>query len=599
MIELSLFFFSALIASLALTPICRLCATRAGVVANPREDRWHGRPTALFGGVAIVLPVLAAGLTLQHDAALWQLFWAGVLISVFGFVDDSLSLKASTKLILQVLVAAGLLFFGWRLHWVESMIGDAMLTLFWIVGVTNAFNLLDNMDGLCAGTALIAGTILLIDIVTGGGVTPIGVYLAALIGATAGFLVYNLHPASIFMGDTGSLFIGLNLAALTLVAAPGSSGSPGLLSVVAVPVLPLLIPIFDTTLVTALRLLSGRSVSQGGRDHTSHRLVAIGLSEPRAVATLWMLTAFGGAAALLLRRLDPGLAMAGTLLVTIAMVIFGVFLARVRVYEDADLAIAGRTAVTPVIADFMFKRRVAEILLDLFLIPLAYYGAYRLRFEGGAYTANYVTFIQSMPIVLATQLLALFVVGAYRGTWLHFGLMDAVVFAKGVLLGTVGAIVIILFAYRFANYSRAVFVIDAALLMLALVGSRASFRLVGEFIMRRRSVGQRCVVYGVGGATLATIREAFGASMVPKIIGFVDDDATKKRTRVGGYSVLGGYMDLLAMVQRRAIDCVVLNTHLVDVERLRELERACHDHEVELLRLHVDLKPVKPISAAS
>jgi UDP-GlcNAc:undecaprenyl-phosphate GlcNAc-1-phosphate transferase len=438
-------------------------------------------------------------------------------------------------------------------------------------------------------------------LISGGSASPAALYLVALLGATAGFLVYNFHPASIFMGDTGSLFIGLNLAALTLVAAPGSSGSSGLLSVVAVPVLPLLIPIFDTTLVTALRLLSGRPVSQGGRDHASHRLVAIGLSEPRAVATLWMLAALGGAVSVVLRRSDPGIALAGTLLVTIAMVIFGVFLARVRVYDDADadLAAAGGKAVTPIIANFMFKRRVAEILLDLCLIPLAYYSAYRLRFEGGAYTTNYVTFIQSMPIVLAAQLLALFVVGGYRGTWLHFGLMDAVVFAKGVLLGTAGAIVVILFAYRFENYSRAVFVIDAALLMLLLVGSRASFRLVGEFILRRRAVGQRCVVYGVGGATLATIREAFGTSVVPKFIGFVDDDAAKKHTRVGGYSVVGGYADLLAMVQRDAVDCVVLNTHLVDVERLRELERACHDHEIELLRLQVDLKPVKPISAAS
>src|SRR6185312_1333333 len=112
-----------------------------------------------------------------------------------------------------------LLFFGYRLQWTESMIGDAMLTLFWIVGITNAFNLLDNMDGLCAGTALIAGGFLLIGFVSGGAAaTAPAIYLAALLGATAGFLVYNFHPASIFMGDTGSLFLGLNVAALTLAA---------------------------------------------------------------------------------------------------------------------------------------------------------------------------------------------------------------------------------------------------------------------------------------------------------------------------------------------------------------------------------------------
>ncbi len=179
-----------------------------------------------------------------------------------------------------------------------------MLTLVWIVGITNAFNLLDNMDGLCAGTTLVAGAFLLTALAGDAGAGQRPLYFATLLGATAGFLVYNVHPASIFMGDTGSLFLGLNVAAITLLANPGSPERSGLVSVVVAPVLLLLIPIFDTTLVTALRLLSGRRPSQGGRDHVSHRLVAIGLSEPRAVATLWALAAAGGMASMLLQIRD-------------------------------------------------------------------------------------------------------------------------------------------------------------------------------------------------------------------------------------------------------------------------------------------------------
>src|SRR5204863_1694857 len=144
--------------------------------------------------------------------------------------------------------ASLLLFWGFRLHWSPSLAGDTMLTLFWIVGITNAFNLLDNMDGLCAGTVLIAGAFLLISFGHDPGLAPIAQYLALLLGATAGFLVYNLHPASIFMGDVGSLFLGFNLAALTLMAEPGRAGGSGLLSIVAAPVLLLVIPIFDTAL---------------------------------------------------------------------------------------------------------------------------------------------------------------------------------------------------------------------------------------------------------------------------------------------------------------------------------------------------------------
>src|SRR5690349_12886777 len=211
----------ACVVSLALTPVCRALAHRSGFVARPSDDRWHKRPTALFGGVAIAAATLASSLSVTTAAPhsdIWQLIVCGGAIAAFGFLDDLLSLKPSTKLIAQIAVASMLLFFGYRVHWTRSLVTDAMLTVFWIVGVTNAFNLLDNMDGLCAGTAIIAGTFLLLGMVSNGGVTAPALYLASLLGATAGFLVYNVHPASIFMGDTGSLFLGTNLAALTLVA---------------------------------------------------------------------------------------------------------------------------------------------------------------------------------------------------------------------------------------------------------------------------------------------------------------------------------------------------------------------------------------------
>src|SRR4051812_49230587 len=521
---IAIYFAVAFAASAALTPVCREIAKRYGFVAKPKADRWHRRPTALFGGVAIAAVTLGLGLTLGVSSPVAPLLLTAAMIAGFGLVDDLMSLKASTKLIAQVTAASVLLLFGFRLQWLHSMAGDAMLTLFWIVGVTNAFNLLDNMDGLCAGTALIAGTFLLIGQVTTGDTGAPALYLAGLLGATAGFLVYNVYPASIFMGDAGSLMLGLNLAAISLIARADAPGRSRLLTVVAAPVLPLLLPIFDTTLVTAMRLLSGRSPSQGGRDHSSHRLVAVGLSEPRAVATLWMLAAAGGMIWIVFVQSGGGWASiaAGTFL--LAMIIFGVYLARVRVYDEADLAVLKGETLTPVIANLMYKRRVAEVLLDLCLIPLAYYTAYRLRFEGSLLAANYPQFLQSLPVVLAAQLVALFVVGGYRGTWRYFGMMDAVVFGKGVLGGTVAAELAVLYLYRFESYSRSVFVIDAVLLLLLLSASRASFRLVGEFVLRRSNVGSRVLIYGTTGASLATIREAFLEQPL-KIIGFADDGA--------------------------------------------------------------------------
>jgi len=582
-------------ASVALTPVFRVLSQRLGHVARPQEDRWHRQSTALFGGLAIAIVTVAAGLTIPGVGQLRTLIGCGALIALFGFVDDTLSLKPSTKLVAQITVASILLFFGFRLHWLESMLGDAMLTVFWIVGVTNAFNLLDNMDGLCAGTTIIAGGFMLAGIVNASGVTPAALYLATLIGATTGFLVYNVHPASIFMGDTGSLFLGLNLAAMALVDKPQAGSAYGLLPIVAAPVLPLLLPIFDTAFVTSVRLLSGRNPSQGGRDHTSHRLVAIGLSEKRAVFTLWVFAGASGVASILIQRRDPGLGVIAAVIFLVAMTIFAVYLARVHVYEDADLTVLKGESMTPLVANFMYKRRVAEVLLDLILIPVAYYTAYRLRFEGALFGANYPYFLASLPVVLATQLIALFVVGGYRGIWRYFGMMDAVVFAKAVVLGTVAAELFILYIYRFENYSRSVFVIDAALLMLLLAGTRGSFRLVGEFVARRSAVGQRCAIYGTAGASLGTIREAFGPAAL-KIVGFIDDDPIHRHVRVGGYSVVGSFSDLLSMIRGGELDLVVLNTPLLDADRLRELEQCSQEHDVQMLRLQMQLKRVSAVS---
>src|SRR5205823_1484319 len=260
---------------------------------------------------------------------------------------------------------------------------DMLLTLVWVVGLTNAFNLIDNMDGHGGGIALIAGVALLIDLLPGAAGSRAFFevrYLAILLAATAGFLVYNVHPASIFMGDSGSLLLGFSFAAVTLSAGRQTPGRSDILSIVAGPVLVLLIPIFDTTLVTLSRWVSGRRASQGGRDHSSHRLVAIGLSERGAVALLWLLAAIGGGLGIAIDfRNQSSTAVAAGFAFVVGMALFAVYLAGIRVYDDGDAT--PESGVTPIVVEFMHKRRVAEVLLDSALVSLCYYVAYRLRFE--------------------------------------------------------------------------------------------------------------------------------------------------------------------------------------------------------------------------
>jgi UDP-GlcNAc:undecaprenyl-phosphate GlcNAc-1-phosphate transferase len=180
-------FVLALALSLVLVPFCRLVAIRLGYVARPREDRWNRRPVALFGGVGIAVVLFACAIILGVAFEQPVLIITAAAMFVTGLVDDVLSLKPATKLIAQIGLASVLLFFDYRLNWLESTTLDMLLTLVWIVGLTNAFNLLDNMDGLCAGVAMIVGAALMIDLLPGAAGTRVlseTRYLAILLGAT-------------------------------------------------------------------------------------------------------------------------------------------------------------------------------------------------------------------------------------------------------------------------------------------------------------------------------------------------------------------------------------------------------------------------------
>ena len=587
-------FLTALALSLLLVPIARYVAVRFGFVARPRADRWHRRPVALFGGAAIAASMFACAVVFHVAREIPVIVIAAGAMFTAGLADDVFSLKPSTKLVVQIALASVLLFFDYRLNWLHSTF-DTVLTLVWIVGLTNAFNLLDNMDGLCAGIAMIVGAALLIDLLPGGSAQAFSEarFLAILLGATGGFLVYNVYPASIFMGDSGSLLLGFGLAAATLSSEHPIQGRSDVLSIVAAPVLVLLIPIFDTTLVTLSRWFSGRSASQGGRDHSSHRLVAIGLSERWAVATLWLLAAVGGGLGIALDYWNQswwGLVAVAFLL---AMILFAAYLAGIRVYEDTDERVK-QGALTPIVVDFMYKRRVAEVLLDFGLITLCYYAAYRIRFEDAVeFTANFDSFSRSLPLVLGAQIVAFFAVGIYRGMWRHFGMRDSLAVARGVFFGTATAQVIILYVYRFRAYSRTVFVIYGVLLLMAVVLTRASVRMVSEFVQRQRQSGRRVVIYGAGDAGTVVIRELLGGDEGDmRILGFVDDDPRKAGIRIQGYPVLGGYSALTVLVKASSVDSVVISARHMTPERLNNLETLCSECNIRLLRLRVSLEPI-------
>jgi UDP-GlcNAc:undecaprenyl-phosphate/decaprenyl-phosphate GlcNAc-1-phosphate transferase len=362
-----------------------------------------------------------------------------------------------------------------------------MVTLLWIIGITNAFNLIDNMDGLCAGVGLVACVALAVLF------APLAQepFLVALIlaGAMAGFLIYNFHPARIFMGDCGSLVIGFSVSVVVLCYAQTPQSTQ--LMRFAVPTLMLLVPILDTTLVTVIRLLSGRKASTGGRDHTSHRLVLMGFSEKSAVLFLYGTGAVAGLAAVFVSRSDTMTSPAVIVPVITAIVLMGIYLSQLRVYPEKEFSVLRDRKFTPVLLELTYKRQLLLVMFDLLLVAFSYYLSYRLRFEGPEFVYYFGVFLNSLPAVIACKLLVFYVMGIYRGMWGYLSTNDVFLYVRASFAGTLLSVVAVTFIYRFEDFSKGIFFIDWLLTTALLLGARGSFRLFVETQNRKTLSGDR------------------------------------------------------------------------------------------------------------
>lgn len=284
---LVLVFLTALLFAVSATPIARRVALLLGIMDLPSPRKVHARPIPLLGGVAIYAAcVVALGLFggQFYVEQLIGIFLGATWVSFLGIWDDWRGVTPLLKLAGQLLAALLLIATGVQVEFLHQPILNVILSAFWLVGITNALNLLDNMDGLTGGVAAIAaGWFALLSIANGQFL--VGSMSAALFGAALGFLIYNFNPASIFMGDAGSLFMGFFLAAVGIkLRFLGHSDEITWM----IPVLVLGVPIFDTTLVVISRLRRGvNPLTTPGHDHLSHRLVRIGMSPRRAVLTIY------------------------------------------------------------------------------------------------------------------------------------------------------------------------------------------------------------------------------------------------------------------------------------------------------------------------
>ena len=564
------------------------------LVAVPTGERWHDRPTPTFGGVGIVCGLLAGvGLAVAVGAvdASWQL--AGIvggslLLFAAGLLDDLRHLSPMAKLAAQFGAAGIAVACGLRVELFSNDVVATAVAIVWLVGITNAFNLLDNMDGLAATLAAVACAYFAIDAVT---VHPndLVLVLALSLGfACGGFLPFNLRPggnALVFMGDSGSQVLGFLLAALGLAASWTTAGTT--VATVILPLLVLAIPILDTTLVTVRRLAERRPVSQGGKDHSSHRLVYFGLSERKAVGLLAIIAVALGATSVAYNILgNPRVTAIGVLLTFVLLIQFGGFLSdldeRTRRGQSSDTSLRHALTFDP--------RRLVEVLVDFVLICTSFLFSYLIVVggEGGALQRS--VFLGSLPVLLGMRYVSFVAFRIYRRVWRYATARDALAIAAAVGVSEVLAFAVIVATRPLGDFPARVFVVDAFVCTALVTASRLVLRLLPDLAaLRSRGPRRRVLVVGAGRAGRSLVRE-LREDPTARVVAFVDDNPALRGRRIQGVAVIGPTSEIAAVLASARPAEVLVTIPNAPQERLDPVLRACETAAVpcRFVRRHTE-----------
>ena len=548
------------------------------VVAAPRADRWHTQSTPLFGGSGIFAGLLAAvgvGIAtgvIPASREVGGIIGGCAILFVAGLVDDVYRLPPLAKLAAQGGAAALVIAAGVRVQIISNGVLATALAVVWLLGMTNAFNLLDNMDGLAASLATVACAFFAIDAFTIHPDHTIALLSLGICFACLGFLPYNLRlrrPASVFMGDSGSQVLGFSLGSLGLASSWTVAGST--VATLLLPLLVLAVPILDTTLVTVVRLLEGRPVTQGGRDHTSHRLVYEGLSDKRAVVLLSVVSTAIGLTSLAYKVLDNTRVTLIGVLITFAFLLqFGSYLA------DVNRAPAADRAPSFIASLLVHRRRFVEVIVDFLLISASFTASYLIRLQGTGVPWERHVFDRALPALLVARYVFFIVFGLYRGVWRYAGARDAAGVLAACVLSEVVAFLFTWATVPFNGFPQSVFVIDVLLCSFLIGISRFWERALarGLATLVGRGDQRRVIIVGAGRSGRSLLRE-LRETPGERVVGFVDDDVALRRRRIQGVSIVGGLDDIGWAVGRLAPDAVLVTIPAAPRERLDGVLEAC------------------------
>jgi UDP-GlcNAc:undecaprenyl-phosphate GlcNAc-1-phosphate transferase len=551
------------------------------LVAEPTGERWNERATPTFGGVGIfagfaagVLLAVAVG-AVEPTSELIGILAGCTLLFLAGLADDIFSLGPAVKLAAQFAAAGIVLASGLSVEIVANDAVALVLALIWLVGITNAFNRLDNMDGLAATLAAVSCGVFAVHAVSLENQSEIVLPLALALGfACLAFLPFNLRadrPAAVFMGDSGSQVIGFGLASLGLASSWTVAGAT--LTGMLLPLLVLAIPILDTTLVTIRRTREGRPVTQGGRDHSSHRLVYYGLTERQAVGVLALLAGLLGLTGLAYNVLNNARVTAfGVLVSFVVLVQFASFLGdleeRSRRAEPGDPPSLLRALVSQ-------PRRLVEVLVDFVVICTSFLVSYLLFIDGKGNDVERAVFLATLPVLLGVRYVLFVVFGIYRRVWRFATPRDLIAIATATTLSAPIAMAIVAKTQSLSGFPLEIFAVDVLLCTALVATSRLALRMAPDLLAGlRHETRKRVLLVGAGRSGRRLARE-LGETPDTRVVGFLDDNAEVRRRHVLGVKVLGRLDEAEALIAVARPDEVLVTIPDVPADRLNAVVSAC------------------------
>jgi UDP-GlcNAc:undecaprenyl-phosphate/decaprenyl-phosphate GlcNAc-1-phosphate transferase len=510
-------FFSATL-SLFATPIVRRIALRWGAIDVPGARRIHLAPTARLGGLAVYFAVIVgllfasaadsfvAGTLLSHGWRLFALTGAATALMLAGVVDDRRPLRPTTKLVMEVAASIAAVTAGYRIDSVVRIhLGwfGPLATVFWIVAIVNAVNMVDGLDGLAAGIGLIiSATVFSISVYLGN--IESSLILAALSGALLGFLCHNLHPARIFLGDSGSLLIGFLLA----VSAIQSTSKAATATAIMWPLLAMGLPLVELVLTTLRRafrvvqvvrpdahrqryefsIFGKATLFTADRDHIHHRLLATGLTYSKVVAILYGACALFGAGSFLLVLNYQNTN------VLVLLFAFGLVAVAVKQLDYRELQPFKTGLFLPLFDLPAANRRLVCVLFDLGFISVSYLATWAILLNDRLSQELFAPLLATIPSLAAVKIGCFMLAGLYRRSYRYAGITDLFAMGKAIAFATTGGWIVLFAAGAGRWPAISIVLLDAYLLTTLLLGSRLSFKVLDHVFNMNRPGMRRAVI---------------------------------------------------------------------------------------------------------